>query len=78
MFQVFALDERTAKFLQKVSGPLRNPIFFSGGGAHEGHTNLGEPPRALAKRHGISRNLIKPSTMPAWTCSPSGPQPINE
>jgi hypothetical protein len=28
-------------------------------------TNLGELPHALAKRHGISRNLIKPSTMPA-------------
>ena len=28
-------------------------------------TNLGESPHALAKRHGISRNLIKPSTMPA-------------
>jgi transposase len=26
-----------------------------------------ESPRALAKRHGISRNMIEPSTMPAWT-----------
>jgi hypothetical protein len=58
MFQVFALDERTAKFLQKVSGPLRNPIFFSGGGAHEGHTNLAPRPRQTP-RHQPQLNQAK-------------------